>query len=48
MARTRKIVRDEKFYTGSARAIWDELRAADPSSWHFTANKWFKIPDAGK
>ncbi len=45
---TRRKVRDEKLYTESAKKFWDELQSADPSSWHLTANKWFKVPNAGK
>lgn len=48
LAATRKMVRDEKLYTQSAKDLWDELQSADPSSWHLTANKFFKVPDAGK
>ena len=44
----RKKVRNEKLYTKSAREMWDEIQKTDVSSWHLTANKWFKIPDAGK
>ena len=47
-AHTRKMVREEKLYTQSAKSIWDELQGVDPSSWHLTANKWFKVPGAGK
>jgi 5'-deoxynucleotidase YfbR-like HD superfamily hydrolase len=47
-AATRKIVRDEKLYTQAAKDLWDELQKADPSSWHLTSNKWFKVPNAGK
>ncbi len=43
----RKKIRDEKLYTKSARQLWDELQKTDVSSWHLTANKWLKIPDAG-
>ena len=45
---TRRKIRDEKLYTRSAKNFWDELQNADPSSWHLTANKWFRIPHAGK
>lgn len=48
LAATRKMVRDEKLYTQSAKDFWDELQDADPSSWHLTANKFFKVPGAGK
>ena len=44
----RRLIRDEKFYTASAKKMWDEIQEADPSSWHIAANKWMKIPDAGK
>jgi putative hydrolase of HD superfamily len=44
----RKLVRDEKLYTKSAKAFWDEIQASDPSSWHLTTNKWLRMPTAGK
>ncbi len=44
----RRLVRDEKLYTESAKALWDEIRGADPSSWHLLSNKWYKLPQAGK
>ncbi len=44
----RKMVRDEKLYTESAKEMWNSLQGADPASWHLRANKWLKIPDAGK
>jgi putative hydrolase of HD superfamily len=44
----RKKVRDEKLYTQAARDLWDELQTSDPAAWHIAANKWVKIPDAGK
>jgi len=44
----RKKVRNEKLYTQSAKEMWDEIQKADVSSWHLIANKWLKIPDAGK
>jgi putative hydrolase of HD superfamily len=44
----RKLVRDEKLYTKSAKKIWDLNQKSDPSSWHLKANKWVKMPDAGK
>ena len=43
----RRMVRDTKLYTASAKQMWDELQAADPSSWHLAANKWLKVPSAG-
>jgi putative hydrolase of HD superfamily len=46
--RTRKKIREEKLYTESAKVFWDELQKSDPASWHLTANKWFKLPGAGK
>jgi putative hydrolases of HD superfamily len=45
---TRKKIREEKLYTKTAKSFWDELQTADPSSWHLTTNKWFKMPEAGK
>ncbi|TSC76779.1 MAG: putative hydrolases of HD superfamily [Parcubacteria group bacterium Gr01-1014_33] len=44
----RKKVRDEKLYTQSAKKFWDELQKRDVASWHLNANKWLKIPHAGK
>lgn len=44
----RKMVRDKKLYTQSARDLWDALKEVDVADWHLTANKWFKIPKAGK
>ncbi len=44
----RKFVRDKKLYTKTAKKIWDEIQKSDPSSWHLKANKWKKIPNAGK
>jgi len=48
LAGSRKMVRDEKLYTKSAKEFWDDLQRSDVASWHLTANKWHKIPDAGK
>jgi 5'-deoxynucleotidase YfbR-like HD superfamily hydrolase len=45
---TRKLVRDEKLYTQSAKELWDEIQESDPASWHLKSNKWYKIPRAGK
>ena len=44
----RKKIRDEKLYTDSAKKIWDDIQTSDMHSWHVVANKWLKIPDAGK
>lgn len=44
----RQKIRNEKLYTQAAKDFWDELQTADPADWHMTANKWLKIPDAGK
>ena len=44
----RKFVRDTKLYTDSAKSLWDEIQDSDVSSWHLGANKWLKIPEAGK
>jgi putative hydrolase of HD superfamily len=43
----RKLVRDEKLYTQSAKLFWDEIQSSDPAAWHLTTNKWTKIPTAG-
>jgi len=48
LAKSRKMVRDEKLYTKSAKEFWDDLQKSDVASWHLAANKWHKIPDAGK
>ena len=47
-ATMRKFVRDEKLYTESAKKFWDEIQNSDVDSWHLSANKWLKIPEAGK
>lgn len=44
----RKLVKDEKLYTESAKKIWDAIQGSDPSSWHMRSNKWIKDPNAGK
>ena len=44
----RKIIRDKKLYTKSAKTLWDELAKSDVAAWHLTTNKWYLIPDAGK
>lgn len=45
---TRRIVRDKKLYTKSAKRLWDDIQKSDVSSWHLKANKWYKVPHAGK
>ena len=47
-AQFRKIVRDEKLYTDSAKKLWDEIQVSDVQSWHLAANKWVRDPNAGK
>ncbi|MDZ4244086.1 MAG: hypothetical protein U1C57_03215 [Candidatus Doudnabacteria bacterium] len=47
-ADTRRIVRDEKLYTESAKKIWDAIQTSDVSRWHLKNNKWYKMPEAGK
>lgn len=47
-AANRRIVRDDKLYTQSAKELWDEIQVADPAAWHLLSNKWYKIPSAGK
>jgi putative hydrolase of HD superfamily len=44
----RRKIRDEKLYTESARSLWDLIQTVDVADWHLAANKWVKIPDAGK
>ena len=44
----RKLIREEKLYTESAKKMWDMLQDADPSDWHMKANKWVHDPNAGK
>lgn len=44
----RKMVRDKKLYTKSAKKLWDEIQKSDSEDWHMTINKWIKIPQAGK
>ena len=44
----RRMVRDEKLYTESAKKIWDEIQQSDPSNWHRNMNKWITDPTAGK
>ncbi len=44
----RKQIRDKKLYTESAKSLWDLLQTVDAADWHLTANKWVKMPDAGK
>lgn len=46
--RFRKMVRDEKLYTESAKRFWDEIQTSDPASWHMTMNKWIAVPTAGR
>lgn len=47
-AKMRKFVRDKKLYTKSAKVLWDELQKQNVSQWHMEANKWKKIPSAGR
>jgi len=44
----RRMVRDEKLYTESAKKLWDEIQTSDPSNWHRNMNKWITDPTAGK
>lgn len=44
----RQMVRDDKLYTQAAKDLWDQLQTVDVSSWHLTANKWLKMPNAGR
>ncbi len=44
----RKLIPAKKLYTESAKKIWREIQTSNPSSWHLNANKWKKIPGAGR
>jgi len=44
----RRMVRDTKLYTESAKKIWDQIQDSDPSNWHRNMNKWLTDPNAGK
>ncbi len=44
----RKFVRDKKLYTKTAKKLWDDLQKANVAQWHMKANKWKKIPTAGR
>ncbi|MDO8593904.1 MAG: HD domain-containing protein [bacterium] len=48
MKSNRKIVRNKKLYTKTAKQIWDEIQKADPAAWHLKANKWVKMKNAGR
>lgn len=39
----RRVVRDKKLYTKTAKKIFDMIQKSDPDSWHLKANKWAKI-----
>jgi putative hydrolases of HD superfamily len=43
----RRLVREEKLYTESAKKMWDEIQTADVADWHLKSNKWIKIPESG-
>ncbi len=45
---SRKLVRNKKLYTKSAKLIWDALQNADSDAWHINANTWLNRPKAGK
>lgn len=47
-AKNRRKVRDEKLYTNSAKELWDKIKAVDTADWHLMANKWLKMPNAGR
>ena len=44
----RKLVRNKKLYTKTAKKLWDEIQKSNPSSWHLSANKWLKVRSAGR
>lgn len=45
---TRKLVRDKKLHTKSAKKLWDLIQKSDVASWHLAANKWVKLPNTGR
>jgi len=45
---SRRMIRDKKLYTKSAKKFWDNLQKSDVADWHIATNKWRKIPNAGK
>ena len=47
-AKMRKFVRDKKLYTKTAKKLWDELQRSNVAQWHMEANKWKKLPNAGR
>jgi len=44
----RKLIRNKKLYTKSARRLWDEINTSDPSSWYLGTEKWWRMKDAGR
>lgn len=47
-AKFRRLIREQKLYTETAKKIWDEIQNSNPSEWHIKSNKWVRIPEAGK
>jgi putative hydrolase of HD superfamily len=47
-AEQRRMIRDKKLYTETAKEFWDDIQVSDVSSWHMLSNKWYRIPSAGK
>ncbi len=45
---SRRLIRNKKLYTKTAKKIWDALQKADPAAWHLKANKWVKMKNAGR
>ena len=43
----RRVIRDQKLYTQTAKAMWNAIQTSDPSSWHRACNKWLRVPKAG-
>lgn len=44
----RRMVRNKKLYTKTAKKLFDLIQSSDPDDWHLKANKWVKDPRAGK
>jgi putative hydrolase of HD superfamily len=46
--KSRKIIREKKLYTKSAKKLWDEIEKSNSHQWHVVANTWLKKSHAGK
>ena len=48
LAPMRRMVRDKKFYTKTAKRLWDAVQTENVAAWHLKANKWKQVPNAGR